>query len=166
MMTLAHENTLFVFLVDSYATVVGGINILRNLLQSRRKVFSSCIRVPYDYNVFSIQKIVTRLHLVRIYGDGRILVDTPFGPLMADNFTRLTDAHEVIKYLCGKSKTKDYKVVIIYLPLILPLIKRYCVIEGPLEYPDVISYLVKLRPLAKRWALSLADSHFIRPDLF
>ena len=57
-------------------------------------------------------------------GYRKISVDIPCGPLMVDYTTHLTDAHEVTKYLCGKSKNKDYKVPIIYLPLVLTLTKK------------------------------------------
>ena len=63
----------------------------------------------------------------------------------------MTDAHKVTKYFCGKAKTKDYKVAIIYIPLILPLTIKCSVIEDLVEDPDVISSLIKLDPLAKKW---------------
>ena len=97
-------------------------------------------------------------------GDRIILIDIPFDPLVADYTTCLMDACEVTKYLCGKAKTKNYKVIIIYLPLVLPLIKNCKIIEGPLEDLYVISYLIKLHLLVKLWVLSITESRFIRSD--
>ena len=94
--------------------------------------------------------------------DENFLAGIPCGPLVVDRSNLLTEFHEVTKYLCGKSKNKDYKVTIMYVPLVLPPTKKICTIEGPLKDPNVISCLMKLHPLAKIWALSLTESSFIR----
>ena len=61
-------------------------------------------------------------------------------------------------------KNKDYKVALIYLPLVLPLITHWCVFEGLLEDPNATSSLIKLYPLAKLWALATTEARSIRSD--
>ena len=83
-------------------------------------------------------------------------MDIPFSPSLVDYVTRLTDAYKVTKFISGKPTiVKDYKVVLIYLPLVLPLTKKWCVFEGPLEDPKVIASLFNLHLLANLCTLAL-----------
>ena len=166
-MTLDHEITSFVCLVDNYMTVFEGIAISQDFSDSRRKFFSSSVRVLFNYNIFSVsaKKMGRDFFLGDYMGrDGIILVDIPCNPLVVDYDRHLIDIHEVTEYISGKHKNKDYKVSIMYLPLGLPLTKKCSVIEGPLEDPDAISSLMKLHPLAKLWVLSLSEKRYIRSD--
>jgi len=51
-----------------------------------------------------------------------------------------------------------------YLPLVLPLKKNCCVIEGLLEDPKVVVSLIKLHPLEKLWALSLTEAFSVSSE--
>ena len=54
MLILDHYITAFACLSDGYLTVVEGVNISRDLLESRHKVVSGCAGEPYYFNVFSV----------------------------------------------------------------------------------------------------------------
>ena len=54
MMRLDYKITSLVYIVDSYVTNGEGITISRDLLESQRKVFSGCIDVLHDYNIFLV----------------------------------------------------------------------------------------------------------------
>ena len=72
MMTLYHEITSFVCIIDSCVMVMEVITILRDFSESRRKVFSGYVGVLYDYNVFSVPaKNGTQLHFVGFHGWGQ-----------------------------------------------------------------------------------------------
>ena len=132
--------------------------IFRGILRNRNcKIFPVALELPTitAFLLTPARGLVHNFIWWDLVGeDGNNLVDISFGPSVADYFTRLTDAYKVTKYLCSKTKTKDYKGAIIYVPLVLPLTKKCSIVEGSLENPDVISYLIKRQPLAKRWALS------------
>ena len=51
MMILDHEITAFKCLTDAYVTVVEGLAISWDLLESRRKVISGCVGEPFNYNI-------------------------------------------------------------------------------------------------------------------
>ena len=81
------------------------MNISQDLSESRRKVVLECVGEPYNFNVFSVPaKYLVRDFISSIFlgMDGNFLVDIPFGPSMVDYVARLTDAHEVIKFIGGK----------------------------------------------------------------
>ena len=73
MLALDHEITALAYLSGGYLTVIEGLSILRDLTESRRKVFLGCVGEPYDYNVFS----VPAKNLVRSFVslDGRRIFD-------------------------------------------------------------------------------------------
>ena len=151
MLALNLDITTLAYLSNSYLTTVEGVKMLRDLSESRHKVISGCVSEPYDYNVF----LVPVKNLMRdfvpwefLWGDGKLLVDITFGPSVADYATRLIDPVEVTKFIDDKATIlKYYKLTLIYLPIVLPLTKKCCVFEGPLEDPKVTDSLFKLTPL-------------------
>ena len=54
MLALDPETTTFSCLFDGYLTVVEGVTISRDSLESRCNVISSCVIKSYNYNIFSV----------------------------------------------------------------------------------------------------------------
>ena len=98
MVALNHESTAFVYLLDNYMMRVEGVNVLRDSSESRRKVFSGCINLPYDYNIFLVPaKNLVLVSWDYLGGDGKFLIDIPSRPLVVGYSKGLIDALEVTK---------------------------------------------------------------------